>query len=344
MIRKVWQILLVESRSRVWVPIVLLSLWSSVSIAGSDSLMGPAFGDVSQVVEMPAGWKEQPVEYAPDLGQVDLAINLDQQMYRILAPRVREYADRKKLRIAISDSTCGNSAGLLSHKRIDIGGFCCPAGETDRLPGLRFHTLGIAAVALFVHPSNPISNLSLDQARKIYQGEIYRWQDLGENWTGQHSIGLITPVGRLHCKLRPGHWRLLLDNEDLFSPSLKEVGAIPDMVSTVASLPSAIGHETVWLARDHYRELGEVKLLSIDGWSPDDLAALIRGDYPIYKTFTVTTWVHAPAAKEEAVELVSFLIDQVEESGQDYGVAAPSRLRKAGWRFKGAELIGAPGP
>ena len=84
--------------------------------------------------------------------------------------------------------------------------------------------------------------------------------------------------------------------------------------------------------------------LTIDGQSPEDLAALIRGDYPIYKTFQLTTWAHAPAAKEEALELVRFLIAQVEESGENYGVAAPSRLRKAGWRFMGDELIGAPNP
>jgi len=335
---------LVDRRLPAWIPLLLLALWGGVSTAYGDSLAGPAFGDPSQVVEMPRAWQELPVEHAADIAEADLAINLDQQMYRILAPKVTEYAERKKLKIAISDSTCGNSAGLLSRKRIDIGGFCCPAGDTDRLPGLRFHTLGIAAVALFVHPSNPISNLSLDQARKVYQGEIYRWQDLGEDWKQMGSNSIITTVGRLHCKRRPGHWRMLLDNEDLFSPTLKEVGAIPDMVSTVASLRTAIGHETVWLARHHYRSLGEVKLLSIDGQSPEDLAALIRGDYPIYKVFQLTTWAHAPAAKAEASELVRFLIAQVEQDGEEYGVAAPSRLKEAGWQFMGDELIGAPNP
>ena len=73
---------------------------------------------------------------------------------------------------------CGISRGLLFRKTVDIGGFCCPPGRTDRLPGLRFHTLAIAAIALFVHPDNTIEDLTLSQARDLYRGEITDWSRL----------------------------------------------------------------------------------------------------------------------------------------------------------------------
>jgi signal transduction histidine kinase len=66
---------------------------------------------------------------------------------------------------------------MLSRKAADIGAFCCAPGITDRLPGLRFHTLGIAAVVLLVHPDNPVDNISIGQAREIFMGETIRWSE-----------------------------------------------------------------------------------------------------------------------------------------------------------------------
>ncbi|MCB1766043.1 MAG: phosphate ABC transporter substrate-binding protein [Candidatus Competibacteraceae bacterium] len=39
--------------------------------------------------------------------------------------------------------------------------------------------LAIDAIAVVVHPSNPISNLSTDTVRKIYAGEITNWKQVG---------------------------------------------------------------------------------------------------------------------------------------------------------------------
>jgi hypothetical protein len=154
---------------------------------------------------------------------------------------------------------------------------------------------------------------------------------------------MIKPIGRLHCKTRPGHWRLLLDNEDLFSPGLFEVGNIPDMVLQVASIRNAIGHETVWLATDHYKNKGRVKTLKIDGYAPEDLDALLTGKYPVYKTFNVTTWEGKELKNSNAYKLVTFIKKQIEVLDLSYGIIPSSRLKKAGWKFKGAELIGEPG-
>ncbi len=58
--------------------------------------------------------------------------------------------------------------------------------------------------------------------------------------------------------MRAGHWRLLLDNEDLFGPRLHKVEAMPDMISRVARNPAAIGYETQWVTA-YYRQKGNAK-------------------------------------------------------------------------------------
>ncbi len=111
-------------------------------------------------------------------------------------------------------------------------------GRGDLFP-YRF-LYGMAALALLAHPDNPIEDISLDMARDIFQGKLNYWKKLG---IAPNALGwdrIIRPVARPHCKVRPGHWRLLLHNEDLFSPRLAEVSTIPDMIAIVALTAHAL--------------------------------------------------------------------------------------------------------
>ena len=82
-------------------------------------------------------------------------------------------------------------------------------------------------------------------------------------------------------------------------------------------------------------------MLRVDGVSPTDGEALVQGRYPYYRVFNVTTWAGAPNA-DRAAELVNWLKRRFESLPADYGVVPASRLRAAGWRFLGDELVGEP--
>jgi hypothetical protein len=82
--------------------------------------------------------------------------------------------------------------------------------------------------------------------------------------------------------------------------------------------------------------------LKIDGYAPEDMDALLSGKYPVYKTFSLTTWEGKETKKSVAGELVNFIKNQIEALDAGYGIVPVSRLRKSGWKFKGAELIGEP--
>jgi hypothetical protein len=309
-----------------------------VSISG---LIGPAFTDLSEIMEMPAEWREQPIKYDPSVGKADLVITLDQHLYPAFLPLIRKYEKEHNLRIFINEGTCGISAGLLSRKAADIGGFCCPPGLTDRLPGLQFHTVGISALALLVHPDNPVDNITIEQAQQIFMGDIDRWSKLMTADGGRGANQPIQPIGRLHCKLRPGHWRLLLDNQDLFSASLREVGAIPDMITKVASSQKAIGYEVLWNLK-RYKERGRVKALKIDDHSPFDKGELASGRYPLYRVYNLTTWNGDRVANPEAQKLVEYILQHSKRLDKDHSIIPASLLRQAGWKFEGNELVGGP--
>lgn len=323
------------------IAILVFAFLAGLAMAWAGTMLrGPAFSDPAQLAVVPDGWAARPVEHAAAHGDVDLAVALGQQSFPVFEKLIADYARERGLKIAVSPGTCGISSGKLLRKAVDIGSFCCPPGRNDRLPGLEFHALGISPIALIVHPDNPVSDLSTLQAQQVYRGELLRWAELTSE-PGALADRHIQPVARLHCKVRPGHWRLLLDNEDMFGTRLFEVGVIPDMISQVARNPQAIGYE-VPLMMQTYRTSGEVKMLTVNGHAPGDTGAVLAGKYPLYRTYHLTVWNTDTRAAKRARELVAYLRQHIEKVHAEIGFIPVSRLQAAGWKFRGEQLVGEP--
>jgi len=312
-----------------------------LSSAAGEELRGPPFSSPTSRQEMDREWVEQPIRHEPSARQADLVIALDQHLYPALRLLIEKYGRENGLRIEISEGTCGISAGKLAKKAVDMAGFCCPPGTTDRLPGLAFHTLGIVPVALLVHRDNPLADITLEQARAIFQGHIQNWGEVTDaNGTRGPNLPIL-PLGRLHCKLRPGHWRLLLADEDLFSPHLMEVGTIDDMIAGVANNPAAIGYEALRMVERHPAGSG-VKPLRLDGRSPADGISGPAGRYPIYRVLSITTWEGEATRNPAARKLAAYLQSESSNFAAIPGFTPATGLRQTGWRFDGDELVGEP--
>jgi ABC-type phosphate transport system substrate-binding protein len=309
----------------------------------SKILTGNSFITSYKTVEMPEDWIKNPIQYDKWAENADIAITLDQHLYPALLSIINTYARENRLKIAVKEGTCGISSGLLIRKSVDIGGFCCPPGEIDRLPGLRFHTVGIGALALLVHPDNPIDNVTLDQAQRIYQNKIMNWSELETANTQKPFNAPIKAIARLHCTERPGHWCSLLGNEDLFGPNIDVVGSIQDVMLQVYNNPGAIGAaETLYMADYRYKQERLLKALKIDGISPRIPKNISSGRYPFYFTYNITTWEQDGVKNPAAHKLLDYIIKQAENIDSSLGIVPASDLRKAGWIFKGNELVGEP--
>ncbi len=310
----------------------------------NEELRGVAFSEPTKIFEMDDDWVKKPITYDIPIKNADLVVTLGQHLYPIAEPLIKKYAKEHGLKIFINEGTCGISAGMLSRKTADIGGYCCPPGEIDRLPGLKFYTIGISALALLVNQSNPLDNVSIEQARQIFSGEISRWSEIKIVSGEKGSSKLILPVARLHCKLRPGHWSLLLAHEDLFSPFIQEVGAIPDLIYQVSRNPRAIGYETMTSVHSYYTHEKEskVKALRINGYAHNEPSHLLNGNYPLYRVLNLTTWEGENVQNPHAQKLVDYLIQEVAHIDSKLGIVPVSQIRKAGWKFYGNELNGEP--
>ncbi|MBF0370002.1 MAG: substrate-binding domain-containing protein [Magnetococcales bacterium] len=308
---------------------------------GRDTLQGAPFTDPDLTLPKSAAWSKRPIQYADWADKADMAAVLDQHLYPALLPMIQTFAREKKWDIAVKEGTCGTSQGMLNQKKVDIAGFCCPPGLGDRMPGLTFHTMGIASLAILVHPDNPVESLTRSQVEDIFQGHISKWSDIPT--PSGKSLGEIPikPVARLHCKTRPGHWRLILDNENLYGPQISEVGTIPEMIASVGDYKGAIGYEVIW-DMNRYRDKGRTKPIKIDGLSPFSSLDLAAGRYPFYRTYNITSWSASGIANERATELVKHLEKNLNRIDSGFHLVPTLSLRKNGWQFRGNELIGEP--
>lgn len=329
-----------------YLSLALLSPLCLTSAEANERLLGGrAFSPPSETIPMGDEWEARGIVHKIDGEQkVDLAIALDQQLYPSLGPMIEAYAKSRGIKVAVQNGTCGISAGLLSEKAADIGGFCCPPGITDRLPGLTYHTIGIGSLALLTHADNAQTDVSIDEARGLFANDIRDWSELPMSGIKPGPHTQVRAFARLHCKARPGHWRLILDKDQDFGWNLTEVSAIKDMIKQVSVTPGAVGYETLWhIERQTQLENANVKVLKVDGHSPKDRAALAQGKYPLYRVFNVTTWAKdTPGHSKLADELVDHLIANASKISDEFAIVPASALRKHDWNFAGNELIGAP--
>lgn len=309
-----------------------LCLFPTPVTAAEHPLVGPAFLPSEETVRPSEQWPGKPFRHDPADAEADLVVIVNQQFYDHLSASIAGFARQNGLQIVLKKGTCGLSAGAVLAKSAEIVSFCCPPGAVDRLPGLSFHTLGIYPIAILVHPDNPVRELSWAQVQKVFQGGISNWSELGG-----HDEEIL-PIIRLHCKNRPGHWRLLLDRADQFAVRAQEVGSIDDVYELVAEHSEAIGYE----AADDYYARG-TQWLKIDGMSPKNLDYLLRGAYPFYRVLNFALWDRPRHRQAKQIEeLFDRLVAYVEKHGREIGLLPASELRAAGWQFDGDELIGAP--
>lgn len=306
------------------------------------TLKGPPFSNPDQIAQKPEAWHQQSIRYREKDVGADVVLLLDQNIYPGLLPLVQEYARAHQLNVVVHEGTCGPAAEGINRKEVDVGGSCCPANQGDRLPGLRWHTVGISPMAILAHADDPIEDLTSEQVRDVFQGKLTRWSQLPEIGEKFPKELLVRPITRLHCKTRPGHWRLILDNEELFGPRINEVGTILDMVTTVAKTPGALGYLENWQLLFDPKHKGTVKTIRINGQSPDNPDGVIAGRYPFYWVYNVSTWSADNTVNPKAQQLVQYLLDHAGRIDPSFHLIPATTLKKQGWKFKEDELIGEP--
>jgi phosphate transport system substrate-binding protein len=133
-------------------------------------------------------------------------------------------------------------------------------------------TIAQDAIAIIVHPTSPIEDLSLDQIREVFSGKIRNWKELGGL---NHSIDVVTREEG--SGTRESFQKFVMDKEDISLGALVQDsnGAVRQVI---ANDPSAIGYISLGLVND------QVKALRISGVEPS-LTNVHNGKYKLVRPF-----------------------------------------------------------
>lgn len=166
------------------------------------------------------------------------------------------------------------------------------------------------AIAVIVHPENPINQLTLQQVSDIYSGKISNWAEIG---------GENRPIVRLSRETNSGTHVYFLetvlrlgekDNKTLFSMDTLLLPSSEGITAEVRDNPNAIGYDGLGYI------VPEVKMIAVakdigSGYIIPSAETVNDGTYPIARDLYMYTngqpegeleiyldWIIAPAAQE----------------------------------------------
>ena len=130
------------------------------------------------------------------------------------------------------------------------------------------HKVAMDAVAVMVHPSNPVKDLTLEQLRDIYTGKITNWNQVGGESKAIAVVGRDTSSGTFET------WETLVMNKEKVTPRALIVASAGALLQTVSKNPLAIGYDGLGYVND------SIKVVPVGGVQPTAESA-ISGTYPI---------------------------------------------------------------
>lgn len=160
------------------------------------------------------------------------------------------------------------------------------------------HVVARDAIAVIVHPDNPVDHLTIDQISLIYQGIINNWKEVG---------GEDRPIVRLSRETNSGTHVYFLEevirkgdaeNKAIFSADTLLLPSSEGIIAEVSDNPNAIGYDGLGYVTEH------VKVLAI-GIQPEgpfilpSIETVNSGAYPISRDLYMYTRRDAPSLVDE---------------------------------------------
>ena len=141
-------------------------------------------------------------------------------------------------------------------------------------PNLWAAPIGQDGIAIIVHPSNPVKNLSTQELRRIYQGQIRNWSELGG------SDSAITVLSREQGSGTRQEFERLVMGQRRTTPNAQVVPSSRAMLSRIAERDHAIGYVSMSQLID------DVSVLAVDAVTPTT-QSIYDSTYPLRSTIFV---------------------------------------------------------
>jgi phosphate transport system substrate-binding protein len=201
-----------------------------------------------------------------------------------------------KGKIDLQPFNTASGIDAVSKGTADLAGSARPGmGAAEQ--SLTFTPVAWDALVMVTYPSNPVSNITLQQLHEIYMGHITNWKDLGGEDAPINLYAVASPGDGVEYSLR----RLLFGrgNQPVAAPRLYV--NVAKLEEGVTLDKRGLGASTLAGASSNKK----LKILSIDGVAPS-ASTVASGAYPLYTELYLVTNDSSPKAAE-VKEFVAFV-------------------------------------
>ncbi len=144
---------------------------------------------------------------------------------------------------------------------------------------LKIYKISRDAIAIVVHPQNPISNITMEQLRGILSGKIKNWKELG--------VPIDKPIQLINDSAGSGT-RAAIEELVMGKSREKKTKGIPITLMSVVTNSSSemklnLTHSKYAIGYLPFSYLdSRIKAIPLDG-DPPTYAAAYKGEYPLYR-------------------------------------------------------------
>ena len=186
------------------------------------------------------------------------------------------------LDITVKKTGSGDGAAALADERCDIATMSRfmkvkefkKAAEKEILPVA--HAVAMDGVCVVVHPSNPVRDLTTEQVRDIYMGQITNWNQVGGPDSPIVAISRDTSSGTYET------FHKLVMKKKKMASEVEYVSSNPQSHARVKTTKNAVGYVGIgFLDR-------QVKALKVDGVMPSQ-ETIVSGLYPVARPLFMFT-------------------------------------------------------
>jgi phosphate transport system substrate-binding protein len=223
-----------------------------------------------------------------------------------MAEAAKAYETKTGVKIALSGGGATKGIRFANAGAADLGGCCRPAlpatfaakeGETH------VTVVGWDAIVPIINPQNPVTDISTDQLKAVYTGQITNWSELGGP---DQPLVLVVRKGGEYSGVGYMARKILFGGEALPAPAgAMQVKSSGPLEKKVEAHPWAFGITGISSAKKR-----NVKIMSIDG-AEATAAKIARGDYPTFRPLYLAT---KGVPSGETGKFISWLLS---EEGQD---------------------------
>lgn len=302
----------------VWIAIALSLIYTIPGIYGKtrsviqdgyvDTDYYAPFSENSKLVTLPEPSTYKIEDYIP---VIDGATAL-YPVYSAFSQAVYPEKEYNQYQSEVMSNRTGEAYDNLINGRVDMIFALAPSKDQlarakERSRELVLTPIGKEAFVFFVNSKNPVKNLTTDEIKGIYSGEIKNWKEVGGK---RKSIRAFQRPEDSGSQTALQHF---MGDVPIMDPPVEDIaslmGTILDEVSAYKNYNNAIGYTFRYYSTE-MTTTENIQLLSVNGVEPTK-ETIRSGDYPI------TNEIFAITAGSKNPHLEEFLEWILSEQGQE---------------------------